>query len=154
MEGYRSLEEGESVEFEYKDTRKGPEATIVTGVGDANCVGSQRTVYFRKPYHMRFVESRCFNCGEFGTHVAARCRAATQPKRCHYCKSEDHLIAGCPHMVSPNKNSIYILFIVFIYFLLVFIYYSLYSYTLCSYLYTLRIIITSEPKLTNIFSNN
>lgn len=29
------------------------------------------------------------------------------PKRCHHCKSEDHLIAECPHRF--NKNNVIIL---------------------------------------------
>ena len=28
------------------------------------------------------------------------------PKRCHHCKSEDHLIADCPHRF--NKNNVVI----------------------------------------------
>lgn len=39
---------------------------------------------------------RCYNCGEFANHIAAKCTLGPQPKRCHNCKSEDHLIADCP----------------------------------------------------------
>lgn len=39
---------------------------------------------------------RCYNCGEFANHIAAKCQLGPQPKRCHNCKSEDHLIAACP----------------------------------------------------------
>lgn len=44
--------------------------------------------------HVRL--SRCYNCGEFSNHIAAKCSLGPQPKRCHNCKSEDHLIAECP----------------------------------------------------------
>lgn len=39
---------------------------------------------------------RCYNCGEFANHIAAKCQLGPQPKRCHNCKSEDHLVADCP----------------------------------------------------------
>jgi len=43
------------------------------------------------------VIARCYNCGEFANHIAAKCPQVRQPKRCHHCKSEEHLIADCPH---------------------------------------------------------
>lgn len=49
---------------------------------------------------------RCYNCGEYGNHVAAKCKLGPMPKRCHHCKSEDHLIADCPHRF--NKNNVVI----------------------------------------------
>ncbi len=39
---------------------------------------------------------RCYNCGEFANHIASKCTVGPQPKRCHHCKSSDHLIADCP----------------------------------------------------------
>jgi len=39
---------------------------------------------------------RCYNCGEFANHVAARCDKGVMPKRCHNCRSEEHLIKDCP----------------------------------------------------------
>lgn len=47
--------------------------------------------------------ARCYNCGEFANHIAAKCTMGPQPKRCHYCKSEDHLIADCSQR--PEKVS-------------------------------------------------
>lgn len=29
-----------------------------------------------------------------------------QPKRCHHCKSQDHLIADCPTRPDRNKKSV------------------------------------------------
>ncbi|KAL8575340.1 hypothetical protein ACOMHN_048633 [Nucella lapillus] len=48
-----------------------------------------------------FVGHKCYNCGEFGTHLAARCPEGPSPKRCHDCKSLEHLIADC-----PNRNGL------------------------------------------------
>lgn len=48
--------------------------------------------------------SRCYNCGEFANHIAAKCSMGPQPKRCHNCKSEDHLIADCPTRVDRGKK--------------------------------------------------
>ena len=50
------------------------------------------------------VIGRCYNCGEFANHIAAKCTMGPQPKRCHYCKSEDHLIAECSQR--PEKVSV------------------------------------------------
>lgn len=48
--------------------------------------------------------SRCYNCGEFANHIAAKCTMGPQPKRCHNCKSEDHLIADCPSRPERSKK--------------------------------------------------
>lgn len=34
------------------------------------------------------------------THLASECDQIPQPKRCHHCKSEDHLIGDCPLRVA------------------------------------------------------
>ncbi|KAG8233358.1 hypothetical protein J437_LFUL005819, partial [Ladona fulva] len=73
MSGFRSLGDDEEVEFTCKSSEKGLEATLVTGPGGA----------------------QCYNCGEFANHIAAKCTMGPQPKRCHHCKSEAHLIAEC-----------------------------------------------------------
>lgn len=39
---------------------------------------------------------RCYNCGDFANHIAAKCTLGPMPKRCHSCKADDHLIADCP----------------------------------------------------------
>ncbi|XP_042201133.1 protein lin-28 homolog B-like [Callorhinchus milii] len=54
MEGFRSLKEGEPVEFTFKKSSKGLESIRVTGPGGAPCLGSERrpkgkTVQKRKP---------------------------------------------------------------------------------------------------------
>lgn len=42
MEGFRSLKEGEAVEFTFKKSSKGFESQRVTGPGGIHCVGSER----------------------------------------------------------------------------------------------------------------
>lgn len=42
MEGFRSLREGEALDFTFKTSSKGLEAVRVTGPGGAPCLGSKR----------------------------------------------------------------------------------------------------------------
>ncbi len=42
MEGFRSLKEGEAVEFTFKRSSKGLESLRVMGPGGAPCVGSEK----------------------------------------------------------------------------------------------------------------
>lgn len=42
MDGFRSLKEGEEVEFTFKKSSKGLESQKVTGPGGIHCVGSER----------------------------------------------------------------------------------------------------------------
>lgn len=93
MSGFRSLGDDEEVEFECKVSDKGLEATVVTGPDGTDCQGSHRRPAAKKRFRKI---SRCYNCGEFANHIAAKCTMGPQPKRCHHCKSEDHLIADCP----------------------------------------------------------
>nr|CAH0106378.1 unnamed protein product [Daphnia galeata] len=92
MNGFRNLAEGEEVELETKYADKGAEATIVTGPGGTECRGSHRQP--RK--QMKSKRIRCYNCGVVGSHIAPKCTVGPQPKRCHQCKSEEHLISDCP----------------------------------------------------------
>lgn len=93
MEGFRSLGDEEEVEFECKPSNKGFEATIVTGVSGDVPKGSHRRPMSKKKVAKKI---RCYNCGDFGNHVAAKCSQGPQPKKCHHCKSDQHLIADCP----------------------------------------------------------
>ncbi|KAF2902535.1 hypothetical protein ILUMI_03652, partial [Ignelater luminosus] len=100
MTGFRSLDDEEEVEFECKISDKGLEATRVTGPNNTNCRGSHR-----RPGTKRFFRKiRCYNCGEFANHIAAKCTLGPQPKRCHHCKSEDHLIADCPSRTERQRS--------------------------------------------------
>ncbi|BFZ10021.1 hypothetical protein BsWGS_13061 [Bradybaena similaris] len=98
--GFRSLAEGERVEFESKPSSQGMEATFVCGIGGQECKGSDRRPMSRKKPR----KIRCYNCGDFANHVAAKCPHGPLPKRCHHCKSTEHLIADCPLIDSTSTH--------------------------------------------------
>ncbi|KAH8418256.1 hypothetical protein KR222_007199, partial [Zaprionus bogoriensis] len=93
MSGFRSLGEQEEVEFECQRTGRGLEATRVSGRQGESCSGST----YRPRINRKARRMRCYNCGEFANHIASECAQGPQPKRCHRCRSEDHLHADCPH---------------------------------------------------------
>lgn len=101
MGGFRSLGENELVEFECKESGKGLEATKVSGPSETECQGSN----FKPKPKKRFRKVRCYNCGEFANHLASDCAQGPLPKRCHYCKKEDHLVADCPEKEKSDKAS-------------------------------------------------
>ncbi|KRF84542.1 protein lin-28 homolog [Drosophila virilis] len=92
MAGFRSLGEQEEVEFECQRTARGLEATRVSGRQGDDCHGST----YRPRINRKTRRMRCYNCGEFANHIASECAIGPQPKRCHRCRSEDHLHADCP----------------------------------------------------------
>ncbi|XP_050538858.1 protein lin-28 homolog [Daktulosphaira vitifoliae] len=96
-EGFRSLRENEHVEFTCHESDKGLEATRVTGPGGRHCKGS------KKAYPPKRL--RCYNCGDFANHIAAKCTEGPMPKRCHNCKSTEHLIADCPYAQTKNTGN-------------------------------------------------
>ncbi|XP_078131295.1 protein lin-28 homolog B isoform X1 [Sander vitreus] len=125
MEGFRSLKEGEQVEFTYKKSCKGLESLRVTGPGGGPCAGSERRpkgkvpLQKRKPkgdrnlmihthqswLHPTKAEYICYNCGGLDHH-AKECGLPPQPKKCHYCQSITHMVAQCPHKaLAPATGS-------------------------------------------------
>ncbi|XP_039725436.1 protein lin-28 homolog B isoform X2 [Pteropus medius] len=120
MEGFRSLKEGEPVEFTFKKSSKGLESIRVTGPGGSPCLGSERrpkgkTLQKRKPkgdsLAVKNMDSvarlpGCYNCGGLDHH-AKECSLPPQPKKCHYCQSITHMVANCPHktVVQPPVSS-------------------------------------------------
>ncbi|XP_072316303.1 protein lin-28 homolog A [Eucyclogobius newberryi] len=95
MDGFRSLKEGEDVEFTFKKSSKGLESQRVTGPGGIHCVGSERRPKGKKVQKRRSKGDRCYNCGGLDHH-AKECKLPPQPKKCHFCQSIDHMVAQCP----------------------------------------------------------
>ncbi|XP_037541810.1 protein lin-28 homolog B [Nematolebias whitei] len=106
MEGFRSLKEGEQVEFTYKKSSKGLESLRVTGPGGGPCAGSERRPKGKVPLQKRKPKGdRCYNCGGLDHH-AKECGLPPQPKKCHYCQSITHMVAQCPHKaLTPSSGS-------------------------------------------------
>ena len=52
--------------------------------------------YLNSVFYTLVFYYRCYNCGDFGNHIASKCPHGPLPKRCHNCKSTEHLIADCP----------------------------------------------------------
>uniref|UniRef100_A0A8C6WCQ9 Lin-28 homolog B n=1 Tax=Nannospalax galili TaxID=1026970 RepID=A0A8C6WCQ9_NANGA len=96
MEGFRSLKEGEPVEFTFKKSSKGLESIRVTGPGGSPCLGSERRPKGKTLQKRRPKGDRCYNCGGLDHH-AKECSLPPQPKKCHCCQSILHMVANCPH---------------------------------------------------------
>uniref|UniRef100_A0AAY4BKU0 Protein lin-28 homolog A n=1 Tax=Denticeps clupeoides TaxID=299321 RepID=A0AAY4BKU0_9TELE len=104
MEGFRSLKEGEAVEFTFKKSSKGLESLRVTGPGGAPCTGSEKRP--KGAQKRRSKGDRCYNCGG-PDHHAKECQLPPQPKKCHFCQSISHMVANCPvkaQQASPGSQ--------------------------------------------------
>lgn len=101
--GFRSLDDGEYVEYEIRSTDKGPEACNITGPSGSTVLGSQRRKRMRILQKQR--KNRCFNCNGEG-HIASSCPCPSTPKRCHVCLKDDHLMRQCPHqpVILPGEQ--------------------------------------------------
>lgn len=93
MAGLRSLAEQELVEYICHRTERGLEASLVRGPGGLELAGT-RIKKKNKINHKR--RYRCYNCGEYNNHLAQQCILEPQPRRCHFCKSGEHLMVDCP----------------------------------------------------------
>ncbi|XP_038832339.1 protein lin-28 homolog A-like [Salvelinus namaycush] len=99
MEGFRSLREGEPLEFTFQWSPRGLESVQVTGPGRGPCSGSERRQKPKPPappQRWKPQGDRCYNCGGLDHH-AKECGLPPQPKKCHYCQSATHMVAHCPH---------------------------------------------------------
>uniref|UniRef100_A0A673MRD3 Protein lin-28 homolog A n=1 Tax=Sinocyclocheilus rhinocerous TaxID=307959 RepID=A0A673MRD3_9TELE len=103
MEGFRSLKEGEAVEFTFKKSSKGLESLRVTGPGGAHCLGSERRPKGNSVQKRRPKGDRCYNCGGMDHH-AKECKLPPQPKRCHFCQSVAHMVANCPAKAQQSSQ--------------------------------------------------
>ncbi|XP_019368109.1 PREDICTED: protein lin-28 homolog A [Gavialis gangeticus] len=104
MEGFRSLKEGEAVEFTFKKSSKGLESIRVTGPGGAFCIGSERRPKGKNLQKRRSKGDRCYNCGGLDHH-AKECKLPPQPKKCHFCQSITHMVANCPIKAQQSPSS-------------------------------------------------
>ncbi|XP_064381116.1 protein lin-28 homolog A [Dromaius novaehollandiae] len=104
MEGFRSLKEGEAVEFTFKKSSKGLESIRVTGPGGVFCIGSERRPKGKSLQKRRSKGDRCYNCGGLDHH-AKECKLPPQPKKCHFCQSIAHMVANCPAKAQQSPGS-------------------------------------------------
>uniref|UniRef100_UPI00398E8CDC protein lin-28 homolog A-like n=1 Tax=Pristiophorus japonicus TaxID=55135 RepID=UPI00398E8CDC len=104
MEGFRSLKEGEPVEFTFKKSCKGLESIRVTGPGGTSCIGSERRPKGKNVQKRRPKGDRCYNCGGLDHH-AKECKLAPQPKKCHYCQSIGHMVASCTIKAAQQQQT-------------------------------------------------
>ena len=104
MEGFRSLKEGEAVEFTFKKSAKGLQPIRVTGPGGVFCIGSERRPKGKNMQKRRSKGDRCYNCGGLDHHVK-ECKRPPQPKECHFCHSINHIVASCPLKVQQAPSS-------------------------------------------------
>ncbi|KAJ7388766.1 hypothetical protein OS493_035877 [Desmophyllum pertusum] len=92
--GYRSLEEGEKVQFKIVSSEKGKIAVFVTSPDGGNVGRVSRKCRVKKG--ARKYTSLCYNCNENG-HRMKKCPYARRDERtCHKCGAQSHLIRTCP----------------------------------------------------------
>uniref|UniRef100_A0A8C5JUH9 Protein lin-28 homolog A n=1 Tax=Jaculus jaculus TaxID=51337 RepID=A0A8C5JUH9_JACJA len=104
MEGFRSLKEGEAVEFTFNKSAKDLEFIRVTGPGGVFCVGSERRPKGKNLQKRRSKGDRCYNCGGLDHH-AKECKLPPQHKKCHFCQSINHMVALCPLKAQQTPSS-------------------------------------------------
>ncbi|CAG9540729.1 unnamed protein product [Cercopithifilaria johnstoni] len=105
MDGFRSLDAGERVRFVI---RKKPEGNEATAVKSAEPGGKLKGSSIRPLGKNKSHVIRCFKCGHYGNHTAAKCKTSVGvEKACYGCLAADHLVADCPQKVyfkNDNKT--------------------------------------------------
>ena len=100
MEGFRSLDENEEVEFTVSLGKNGLEGADVHGIDGAKLRGHTIRPIGRKREKM----IRCYKCGKLGYHRASNCKQELAPKACYHCHSSDHQIAQCPEYLAKKAE--------------------------------------------------
>jgi len=106
-DGFRSIEAGAVVEFKASRTQRGMEATYCGGPANTEVTGSSVHPLGKKKNQ----QLRCFNCGRYANHVAAKCPVGPIDKCCYHCRGTDHLFANCPNktpavVASPQVDEV------------------------------------------------
>ncbi|KAI4818159.1 hypothetical protein KUCAC02_011519 [Chaenocephalus aceratus] len=94
MEGFRSLREGEAVDFTFKKSSRGLESVRVTGPNGAPCLGSER-----RPKRSR--GSR----GDRKRKESHPLKLPPQPKKCHICQRLNHMVSSCPIRAQQHQST-------------------------------------------------
>ncbi|KAL3079888.1 hypothetical protein niasHS_014170 [Heterodera schachtii] len=102
MPEFRSLDEGEQVEFIVQLGKRGMEAAEVCGIGGAPLRGHRIHPLGKR----KEKEIRCYNCGQYGRHKASQCKRMPQKnvKACYVCQSTAHLASECPNKEQQKKG--------------------------------------------------
>ncbi|KAL3997442.1 Cold shock-like protein CspD domain protein [Acanthocheilonema viteae] len=103
MDGFRSLDAGERVRFVIRKRPEGNEATaVVSAEPGGKLKGSSIRPLGKNKSHV----IRCFKCGYYGNHTAAKCKTTVgAEKACYGCHAADHLIADCPQKVNYKNGN-------------------------------------------------
>ncbi|VDO38708.1 unnamed protein product [Brugia timori] len=103
MDGFRSLDAGERVRFVI---RRRPEGNEATAVVSAEPGGKLKGSSIRPLGKYKSHAIRCFKCGHYGNHTAAKCKTSLgAEKACYGCHSTDHLITDCPQKVNFKNGN-------------------------------------------------
>ncbi|VDO46318.1 unnamed protein product [Onchocerca flexuosa] len=103
MDGFRSLDAGERVRFVI---RKRPEGNEATAVVSAEPGGKLKGSSIRPLGKYKSHVIRCFKCGHYGNHTAAKCKTSVgAEKACYGCHATDHLVADCPQKVNFKNGN-------------------------------------------------
>lgn len=95
MEGFRSLKEGEAVEFTFKKSAKGLESIQITSPGGVFHIERERQPRGKDMQKCRSKGDVCYSCGGLD-HYAKECTPSSPPKKCRFCQSINHMVASCP----------------------------------------------------------
>lgn len=97
--GYRTLQEGERVQFQIVNSEKGKIAILVTSPDGGQL---KRKGRFKKG--ARKFTTLCYNCNNNG-HRMKKCPYEKRNLRtCHKCGGDTHLIRSCPQLMKTDNS--------------------------------------------------